>query len=84
MKELRKLKLRVLELVDEINQLGLADISVEFGRSGSVPVTVIYWDTKTDTIDNVVHVFAHRITEDLKAIIKDLLKILAGKKGKAA
>ena len=43
MNETRKEKLRIANLVDAINERGFADLSLDFGRPGSVAVTVTRW-----------------------------------------
>lgn len=43
MNEIRKEKLRIANLVQALNEEGLADLSMDFGRVGSVAVTVLRW-----------------------------------------
>lgn len=43
MNEIRKEKLRITNLVHAINERGFFDMSMDFGRVGSVAVTVHRW-----------------------------------------
>lgn len=49
MNEIRKEKLRILNLVNAINERGIADVSVEFPRKGGTLVWVMFWSRQNIT-----------------------------------
>lgn len=65
MNEIRKEKLRILNLVEAIKERGIADVSVDFCRAGSTLAWVVFWDANEIT-DNWT---AYSLDDDCNSLV---------------
>ena len=76
MNEIRKEKLRITNLVDAINETGVMSLSLEFGRPGSVPVSVTKWHTDPHAIDEIYQIFSRNMLSDIQMLRTDMEALL--------
>lgn len=76
MNEIRKEKLRIVNLVDEINERGIARLSVDIGSPGSTPLRVWVWSPEDhvvrdmDAHGSALHPQLRKIRHDLEQMLK--------------
>lgn len=75
MNEIRKEKLRIVNLFDEINERGIASLTLEMGRPGSVPLSVTHWSANNDVLCTK-HAFGSSLLVGLKNVRQYLEQIL--------
>ncbi len=75
MNELRKEKLRILNLVEAISEHGIADVSVDFPRKGGTLVWVMFWSRQEITDSWTAYDFkdALNIRHRLEAMYREAL-----------
>lgn len=76
MNEIRKEKLRIVNLVDAINERGIAQLTLEMGRPGSTPMSVTQWTAK-NTVSVEWRAYSSELLAGLKKIRRNLEQILA-------
>ncbi|MBB20225.1 MAG: hypothetical protein CMP20_12300 [Rickettsiales bacterium] len=78
MNEIRKEKLRIANLVDEINDRGTANLSFDLGTRGGINVAVWVYDDNGKLIDSHFAMGCKRdvtLLDELKAISKRLVQL---------